>query len=127
MQFTVAAHDDFIGATGAGPVSATEVLRFLTTAIDTGAEQGFHKILVDLSAATGELSITELYTVGQTIAEYCIAKSLYTKLAVIGKPPTVTGFGAESARIRGLISRTFLEREEALNWLLALPSKTQSA
>jgi len=45
-------------------------------------------------------------------------------VAVIGKPPLVTGFGAQVASNRGLPSMTFSERQPALNWLRAFGSKT---
>lgn len=127
MQLSLASQDDFFSATAAGRVSSQEVLRILHTAIDAAAEQGLDKILIDLSEVTGELSVSDLYTVGRTMAEYCASKSIHPRLAVIGKPPTVTGFGAQVASNRGLISKTFSETEPALNWLRAFGSKAQRA
>ena len=123
MHLTIASQDDFLLATAAGPVSVKEVLRVFKTVIDTATERGFDKILMDFLAVTGELSVTDLYEVGRTMAEYCVNKSIYPKVAVIGKPPTVTGFGAEVASNRGLTSRTFSESRPALNWLRAFASK----
>jgi hypothetical protein len=68
----------------------------------------------------GELSVVNLYAVGKAMAEYCESKSVHPKLAVIGKPPTVTGFGANVASNRGLTSKTFSDSQSALNWLRAL-------
>ena len=75
-------------ATGVGPISTEEVLRVWITVIDTGTEQGFDKILLDFSAVTGALSVTNLYAVGKATAEYCESKSIHPKLAVVGKPPS---------------------------------------
>ena len=125
IQLTIAPQDDFLLATGVGRVSTEELLRVLTTVIDTSTEQGFDKILLDFSAVMGEVSVLNLYDVAKAMAEYCASKSIQPKLAVIGKPPTVTGFGAEVASNRGLTSKTFSESQSALNWLRAFGPKAQ--
>jgi hypothetical protein len=127
IQLTLASQDDFLLAAGVGRVFTEEVLRVLTTVIDKATEQGFDKILLDFSAVTGELSVGDLYTVGKAMGEYCVSKSIHPKLAVIGKPPTVTGFGAEVATNRGLTSKTFSESQSALNWLRAFSPKVQGS
>ena len=127
IRLTLASHRDLLLATAAGQVSSEELLRVLATVIDTASERGLDKILLDFSALTGELPATHLYSVGKTIAQYCATKPFNPKLAVIGKPPTVTGFGAQVASNRGLISKTFSETEEALKWLGAIGSKASGA
>ena len=123
MQLTIASQEDFLLATAAGRVSPQEVLRVLKTVIDIATERGFASILLDFLAVTGELSDLELYEVGRVIAGYCVSKPIYPKLAVVGKPPTVNGFGAQVASNRGLTSMTFSESQPALNWLRAFGSK----
>ena len=123
IQLTIAPQDDFLLAKGVGRVSTKELLRILTTVIDRSTEQGFDKILLDFSAVTGKVSVMNLYAVGRAMAEYCVSKSIHPKLAVIGRPPTVTGFGAEVASNRGLTSKTFSESQPALNWLRAFGPK----
>ncbi len=123
MQVTLASQDDFLLATAMGPVSRKEVLSVFRKAVDTAAEWGFEKILIDFLAVTGELGVMDLYEIGKSMAEYCVSKSLYPKVALIGKPPLVTGFGAEVASNRGLTSRTFSERQPAANWLRAFSLK----
>ena len=127
IQLTLAPKDGFLLATGVGRVSTEGLLRALTTVIDASTEQGFDKILLDFSAVMGELSAVNLYAVGKAMAEYCMSKSIHPKLAVIGRPPTVTGFGAEVASNRGLTSRTFSETQSALNWLRAFRPKAQGS
>ena len=127
MHLTLASQDDFFLATAAGRVSVKEVLRVFKNVIDTATERGFDKILIDFLAVTGELSATDLYDIGKAMAKYCVNKSIYPKVAVIGKPPTVTGFGAEVASNRGLTSMTFSERQPALNWLRAFGSKASGS
>jgi hypothetical protein len=123
VQVTLASQDDILLVTAAGRVAVKEVRHVFKNAIDTATERGFDKILLDFLAVTGELSALDLYEIGKAMAEYCLIKSLYPKVAVIGNPPTVTGFGAEVASNRGLTSMTFSQREPALNWLRAVGSK----
>jgi hypothetical protein len=123
MQVTLASQDDFLLATATGRVSVKEVLYVFKKVIDTATERGFKKILMDFLAVTGELAVMDLYEIGKAMAEYCANKSIYPKVALIGKPPLVTGFGAEVASNRGLTSMTFSERQPALNWLRAFGSK----
>ena len=123
MELTLVSHDDFLLAAVAGQVSVKEVLRVFKNVIDTATERGSEKILIDFLAVTGELATMDLYEIGKAMAEYCLSKSIYPKVALIGNPPLVTGFGAEVASNRGLTSRTFSERHPALQWLRALVSK----
>lgn len=117
MEISVTPQGDVLMSKATGSVSVDEVLRVLKEIVDTACEQGFDKILLDLSTVTGELSTFELYEVGKTIAEYYVKKAFYVRVAVLGKPPTVTGFGAEVARNRGLPSETFSDSKAAMNWL----------
>lgn len=123
MHVRHTSQDDFFLVRASGGVSAAEVLRIFKNVIDTATERGFDKILMDFLAVTGELSVMDLYEIGKAVAEYCERKSIHPKVAVIGKPPTVTGFGAQVASNRGLTSMTFPEREAALNWLRAFGAK----
>ena len=119
MRLRLASQDDFLLATAAGRASAQDVIRVFENVIDAATERGFDKILIDFLAVTGELSAMDLYDIGKTMAEYCARRSICPKVAVIGNPPTVTGFGAQVAWNRGLTSLTFAESQPALNWLRA--------
>lgn len=123
MQFTLTSQDDFLLATAEGQVSRDDVLRIFKSVIDTAMERGFNKILMDLLAMTGELSVMDLYEIGKAMADYCVSKSIRPKVAVVGKPPIATGFGAQVASNRGLTSMTFSDSQAALNWLRAFGSK----
>jgi hypothetical protein len=123
MQVTFAFEDDILVATGTGRVSVKEVRHIFENAVDTATERGFDKILIDFLEATGEMPALDLYEIGKAMAEFCLLKSIYPKVAVIGNPPIVTGFGAEVASNRGLTSRTFSERQPALHWLRVVGSK----
>jgi hypothetical protein len=123
VQVTVASQDDILLITGVGRVSVKEVVHAFENAIDTATERGFDKILFDFLAVTGEVSTLDLYEIGKAMAECCLIKSFYPKVAVIGNPPTVTGFGAEVATNRGLTSMTFTKLQPAVDWLRAVGSK----
>ena len=97
MQLTLVQQDGVLLATATGQVSMEEVLRLFKNVIDTATEQGFDRILIDFLAATGGLSDLDRYDIGKAMAEYCRDKSIYPRVAVVGKPPIVTGFGAEVA------------------------------
>ena len=123
MQLTLLSQDGFLLGTAAGLASIEEVLCVFKNVIDTATEQGFDKILIDFLAVTGGLSDMDRYDIGKTMAGYCRNKSIYPRVAVIGKPPVVTGFGAQVASNRGLNSMTFSESQAALNWLRVASSK----
>jgi len=127
MDVRLEVQDEFFLATAVGEVSVEEVLRVFKNVIDVAMERGLNKILMDFLALTGELSVIDVYEIGKTIAEHCREKSLHPIVAAIGKPPIVTGFGAQVAFNRGLISSTFSEMEPALNWLRAVPAKAQGS
>jgi hypothetical protein len=117
MQLTLVPQDGLLLAMATGQVSREEVLRVFKNVVDTATEQGLDRILIDFLAATGGLSDLDRYDIGKAMAEYCRDKSIYPRVAVVGKPPIVTGFGAEVAFNRGLISMTFSDSHAALNWL----------
>jgi hypothetical protein len=123
VRLTITSVDDFLLATATGRVSVEEAQRVLKKVIDTAAERGFERVLIDFLAVTGELTVMDLYETGRAMAEYCVSKSLHPKVALIGKPPLVNGFGAQVASNRGLTSMTFSERQPALDWLRAFASK----
>jgi hypothetical protein len=123
MQLTLLPQDGFLLATAAGQVSIGEVLRVFKNVIDTATERGIDKILIDFLTVTGRLSDIDRYRIGKAMAEYCRNKSIHPRVAVIGKPPIVTGFGAEVASNRGLTSMTFSESQAALNWLRIVSSR----
>ena len=74
-------------------------------------------------AVEGELSVTERFILGKTIVEYCVARSIAVKVAIIGNPPAVTGLPAEVSWNRGMMIEGFSERQAAMDWLNAFGSK----
>jgi hypothetical protein len=123
MDVTLESREGFLLATATGRVSLDAVLELHRKICDAATKGGFNKILYDCSAITGELSVLEEYEIAKTIAAYCVSKSVNPKVALIGRPPTVTGFAAQVAMNRGLTVLTFSERQAALDWLNRYGSK----
>jgi hypothetical protein len=110
-------------ATVAGQVSLKEARVLCQSVIDAATEQGLGMIMMDCFAITGELSLMERYSLGKAMAEYCVSKSIYPKVALVGQLPFLTGFGATVASNRGLTTATFSESQSALKWLRAFRPK----
>jgi hypothetical protein len=123
MDLKFESRQDYLLASAAGRVSLNEVVELGKNVCDAAAEQGLRKVLLDCFAVEGELSVTERYILGKTIVEYCEARSIAVKVAVVGNPPTVTGLGAQVARNRGMMVETFSERQVAMDWVNAFGSK----
>jgi len=113
-------------ATITGRVSFREALECWKTVCDAAARSGCGKILFDWLGAEGEISDLEKYEVSKNIVEYCVHTSMFPTVAVVGKPPTITGFGALVAWNRGLTVFTFSERQAALDCLRGFGSKVTS-
>ncbi len=125
MDLKLESHDGLLLATVTGRVSFSEALKCWNTVCDAAADRGCRKILFDWLGVEGEISDLEKYEVSKNIVERCVNTSVSsTTVAVAGKPPTITGFGALVASNRGLMTLTFSERQAALEWLHAFGSKT---
>ena len=122
MDLTLESRDGLLLATATGRVSFSEAAECWKKVCDAAAEKGCGKILFDALAAEGEISDLEKYEVSKIIVEYCRQHSMSPTVAVVGKPPTITGFGALVATNRGLTVFTFSERQAALDWLMGLSS-----
>jgi hypothetical protein len=123
MELKLESREGYLLATASGRVSLTEALKLGKNVCDAAAERGLSKILYDYRAVKGELSVMEWYEIGKTMAEYRLNRSGTPRIAVVGKPPTITGFGAEVARNRGLLVVTFPELQPALDWLNGFDTK----
>jgi hypothetical protein len=117
MHLKLESRDGYLLATASGRASFAKALDLSKNVCDAAAERGFSKILYDYRAVEGELSVMEWYEIGKTMAEYRLSRSGTPVIAVVGKPPTITEFGAEVARNRGLLVLTFPELQPAVDWL----------
>lgn len=108
---------DMLIVTGRGTVRFDSVLRLLKEACDTAAEYRVNKILVDGLAVDGELAPFERYQLGTELASYLTERGMNVRLAFVGIPPAVNGFGVSIARNRGVAARVFSDHQEALHWI----------
>jgi len=113
--------DGFLLAIALGEVSFDEAAQACRQICDFAAGLGLKKILVDCLALKGDLSPDERFELGKTIAKYCQTQLRIPTLALIGKPPAVTGLGARAASIRGMPVEIFSDRERGLDWLKSRP------
>jgi hypothetical protein len=124
MDLKLESRDGVLLATVTGRVSFNEALECWKSVCDAAAGGGCRKILFDGLGVEGEISDLEKYEVSKIIVGYWAHTSITPTVAVVGKPPTITGFGALVASNRGLTVFTFSERQAALDWLKAFGSKT---
>lgn len=117
MDLKFESRKGFLLATASGQVSFNEAVELGKNICDAASERGFRKVLFDCLAVEGELSVTERFILGKTIVEYCVIRSMAPKIAVIGKPPTITGLGAKVAWNRGVLVEVFSEQRAAMDWL----------
>jgi len=127
MELKLESREGYLLATAAGRVSLNEAVAFGENICDAAAERGFAKILLDCFAVEGELTVTERFILGKTIAEHCAIRSMNHKVAVIGNPIMVTGLGAKVAWNRGLNVQTFPELQAALAWLEGFGTKATAS
>jgi hypothetical protein len=69
-----------------------------------------------------KLSTFERYELGVEVAAYVKQRQMNPRLAFVGKPPTMDGFGVRVGQNRGLATAVFSTQQEALNWLDKWPS-----
>ena len=123
MDVKLESVDCFLLATLTGRVWLEEALALGKVVFDVAAEKSFSRILFDCHAVEGELTIVDRYDIGEGLAEYCKSQSMVPSVALLGKLPTVTGFGAHIARNHGLDVKVFSERQAAVDWLNRLGSQ----
>ena len=121
MDLILEPRDGFLLAIAVGEVSFDSALEGCRNMVDLAAGLGVRKILLDCLALVGDLSAEERFELGKTIAEYCQLTLRVPAVAVIGKPPSVTGLGARVASNRGMPVEIFSDRERGLDWLRSRP------
>jgi hypothetical protein len=108
--------------TASGSLAFDAALRLLKQVCDTAAEKRVNSILVNGLAVYGELSTLERYSLGVEVAAYFQQRQLNARLAFVGKPPAMDGFGVRVGQNRGLTTEMFSSQQEALTWLNKWPS-----
>jgi hypothetical protein len=117
LTIDIEVKEELLLVTATGSVRFDAVVLLLKQVCDTAAEKQINNILVNALAVDGELASFERYSMGVEIATYLTARRLNVRLAFIGIPPTMSGFGVLVAQNRGVETRVFQTSQEALLWL----------
>src|SRR5262245_58847074 len=112
---------DLLLAVVRGTVSFESIWDALKQICDTALQKNLTRILVDAVGAQGILTTTDRYRIGVKFVTYCEAHKLRPRLAFVGQPPVVDGFGVLVAKNRGLGVERFPSSKEALEWVRAAP------
>jgi len=122
LQITTELKGRMLLVTATGSYTFDAALRLLKQVLDTAKEKQVSKILVNTLAMNRELSIIDRHILAVEVVEYAKRNQMVPRLAFVGKPPTVDGFGVRVAQNRGLTTDVFSSEQEALNWLEKWPS-----
>lgn len=117
LQIDIEFQGKVLLVTASGSAALEASVRLLKRAFDAAKEKEVHKILVNTVAVTGALSTFERYTLGVEVVKYLRLREMNPRVAFVGKPPTMDGFGVRVAQNRNLTAEVFSSQEEALNWL----------
>jgi hypothetical protein len=109
-------------ATASGNFAFDSTLQLLKQVCDTAKEKDVNKILVNFLAIDGEPSTLERYRLGIEVAAYLKQREMSPRLAFVGKPPAMDGFGVRVGQNRGITTEMFSNQQEALGWLAKWPS-----
>ena len=104
-----------------GTFESVGALRLLKQICDMATEKHVNKILVNALALDGTVSELNRYKVAVELSTYLRQRGWNYRLAIVGKSPTVDGFGVRVAQNRGLTAEHFSTEQEALNWLKRWP------
>ena len=122
LHIHIESQEGLLLVTASGSLAFDVALRLLKQVFDTATEKQVNKILVNGLAVDGKLSTLERYSLGVEIAAYLKQRQMNQKVAIVGKPPSVDGFGVRVGQNRGVITEFFSSQQEALNWLDCWPS-----
>jgi hypothetical protein len=122
LHFETELQGGLLLVTASGSLAFEATLRILKQVCDTAAEKQVKNILVNCLALDGELSTLERYRIGVEVAAYLSERQLNPRIAFVGKPPAMDGFGVFISQSRGVTTQVFSHPQEALSWLEKWPS-----
>jgi hypothetical protein len=85
--------------------------------MDRARKERVSRILIDARPVDGVLSTFERYELGKQTADYIKERRMTPRVAFVGEPPVVDGFGVRVAQNLGITVELFFTRQEALSWL----------
>src|SRR5262245_60456863 len=106
-----------------GTMSFDAVWQILKQICDAALQKDLTCILVDALAAQEVLKTFDRYRIGVELVAYCARQKFWPRLAFVGGPPVVDGFGVLVAKNRGLDAETFPNWQEAMKWVRAAPKR----
>ena len=122
LRIDIELREGLLLVTASGTFAFDAALLLLKQVCDTAKEKEVSKILVNALAVDGELATVERYRLGTEVTAYLKQRQMSPRLAFVGKPPAVDGFGVRVAQNRGITTEVFSSQQEALRWLDKWPS-----
>jgi hypothetical protein len=122
LRIDIELREGLLLVTASGTFAFDAALLLLKQVCDTAQEKEVSKILVNALAVDGELATVERYRLGTEVTAYLKQRRMSPRLAFVGRPPTVDGFGVRVAQNRGITTEVFSGQLEALRWLDKWPS-----
>jgi hypothetical protein len=122
LHIDIELQDGLMLVTARGNLVFDATLRLLKQVCDTAVGKEINKILVNCLAVDGDLSTLDRYQIGAEVAAYIAQDQMNPRLAIVGQPPAIDGFGVRVAQNRGMKVEVFSNQQEALNWLDSWPS-----
>jgi hypothetical protein len=123
LHIDVELQEEQLLVTARGTLEFDAALRLLKQACATAKDEGVNKILVNGLALKGELSTVDRYRLGAEMALYLRQLQMLPRLAFVGKPPTMDGFGVRVAQNRDVFTEIFSSQQAAQEWLYKWPQR----
>lgn len=117
LQFEIRTQGDLLLVTCTGIATAKSFLELLLQVCNMAAERRVQKVLFNALAMSGGASGFERYEIGVRVSEYLLRHNMDLRLAFVGIPPTVDGFGALVAKNRDVKVEVFPTVGQAVAWL----------
>jgi hypothetical protein len=108
---------DLLVATMSGRVSVKKAVQLGKDIGTKALETHSLKVLVDCQKLTGSFSEMDRYKMVVEIVSHFKKIGFHPKIAIVGQPPSVEGFGVKVAQTRGANIAMFFRVTTAMEWL----------
>lgn len=108
---------DVFLATVTGTLELNASARVWIEMFDSAIQKQTTKILVDALAVSGDLFESERLQVALIVTAHLEQRWFKPRLAVVGHPPAIDGFGVRILKMLGYAVEAFANRIDALAWL----------
>jgi len=110
--------DGILLATVSGHVTLQSAVARFQEIFSFAAKNNIRKILYNCLDVAGELSASDRYQLATRVVTYMRSLNMGNPaVALVGKPPLVSGFGLQVAQNMGALVLIFVDNESALRWL----------